>query len=256
MNDPRFDGSHIFIFDGKPTNSIYNGDVLVWTAGRLADMYRLNGQQDSILALFNNLTDLLMNEGVVEDSPKRLTASPSKKLTTPRKMRFSPPFSRNTFASFMIISSESSLTGLCCLRSTRTSLPNGRGFVLFPVQQVNNLHYPPGERNLVGLSIRLGRSHHFGGRTLSRRGNPGLRLDHDTTGRNNLVQGSANSKTASGQSRKLKTMSNNTAIGIDIADATQSSIGRTGRLLSSKSTSSRAVCVSHILHSRSTRASY
>jgi len=80
MTDPRFIGTHIYVYDGAPTYSQYNGDILVWTAGRLSDMYRLDGQQDSILSLFNNLTDLLMQEGVVGGLPEAINGIPEEEF--------------------------------------------------------------------------------------------------------------------------------------------------------------------------------
>lgn len=70
--DPRFQPKHTYVLDGKPVHTISGGETLVWTAGRLADMYALAGERGQLLTLYSALASYILDAGVVGGLPEAL----------------------------------------------------------------------------------------------------------------------------------------------------------------------------------------
>jgi len=69
-NEPEFQSSHVFVCDDQQVNAGLSGDVLVWTAGVLADLYTLTGRQEACSKLFSSLSETVLGEGVMGGLPE------------------------------------------------------------------------------------------------------------------------------------------------------------------------------------------
>ena len=64
-SDPKYESTHLYLLEEEPTGTKANGDVLVWTAGKLADMMSVTGRWDSLATLVDRLADRIMKQGVI-----------------------------------------------------------------------------------------------------------------------------------------------------------------------------------------------
>lgn len=64
-HDPHYQSSHPYEWEGDQNRSCGSGEALVWTGGRLADMWRIAGEPDSAVAVFLAQTERILHSGVV-----------------------------------------------------------------------------------------------------------------------------------------------------------------------------------------------
>ena len=69
-NEADFQSSHVFVYDDHPVDAKLSGDVLIWTAGMLADLYTLTARHDVSMELFNALSETVLGEGVIGGLPE------------------------------------------------------------------------------------------------------------------------------------------------------------------------------------------
>jgi len=69
-SDPHYQSTHEFYLPDRPQGVLSRGDLLVWTAGRLADMYRSVGQLDSLQHLVDRLSHRVLESGLIGGLPE------------------------------------------------------------------------------------------------------------------------------------------------------------------------------------------
>lgn len=80
QKEPDFQSSHIFVMDGQPVNAELSGDVLVWTAGLLADLNRATDNFSANARLFEELSRLVTEEGIIGGLPESVNGVQDKSI--------------------------------------------------------------------------------------------------------------------------------------------------------------------------------
>ncbi|MDP8229021.1 MAG: hypothetical protein P9M15_06170 [Candidatus Electryoneaceae bacterium] len=68
--------AHEYLLNDNPIGTLANGDMLVWTSGRLADMLRILGRMDSLSVLAELLSERVMTTGIIGGLPEAENGEP------------------------------------------------------------------------------------------------------------------------------------------------------------------------------------
>ncbi len=74
--DLNYHSAHEFLNEDNPRGTVSRGDLLVWTAGRLADMLASIGQMDSVYTLVERLSERTVERGVIGGLPEAENGEP------------------------------------------------------------------------------------------------------------------------------------------------------------------------------------
>ncbi len=184
--DPEFEPEHVYRRPASGAGSMAYGDVLVWTAGILADLYVTTGRTDSLYNLVERLALRVMEQGAAGALPE---AENGRAFNLQYDMVYSPVFFSST-AEFVRIMHENILgidkaegvylklspripdrwgdvflkiplkKGSLNIHKDKSGLYHVRQFGIKPYLQLSLETYPePGERGLGSLRVFPGESY-------------------------------------------------------------------------------------------------